>query len=306
MYAAVLFAVGLLLWGQGNLWNADYGVLAGQDLDLSAQRMARAIRARRLGGRATGRARVFSADQPYRAVCVAGVPGSSDSRRGRCEPARESAAAQRVRWVEPPAAIYQFSVDTKRHPHRARRIPVGCVRRHFSAGSRRRSIASSADSSILPTTPARSRRRRSACRRCSRGRSTGTRNRRRSSFERRSSSRRCSRKCRRPDTTSTRCRSCRPIHSSSGWVRKQRRTGRARVSGSANRSSAAKTIARSPRASCSSCRSSATCRTRRRPSASSGQTRSIGRSGWIEPNRRRRFGGTRPAIRWRSSSSSST
>src|SRR4029453_4493345 len=36
VYAAALFAVGLLLWGQGNLWNADYGVLAGQDLDLAA------------------------------------------------------------------------------------------------------------------------------------------------------------------------------------------------------------------------------------------------------------------------------
>ena len=30
MYSAVLFALGLLLWGQGNLWNADYGVLAGR------------------------------------------------------------------------------------------------------------------------------------------------------------------------------------------------------------------------------------------------------------------------------------
>ena len=27
---------GCCLWGQGNLWNADYGVLAGQDLDLAA------------------------------------------------------------------------------------------------------------------------------------------------------------------------------------------------------------------------------------------------------------------------------
>ena len=35
MYAAVLFAFGLLLWGQGNLWNADYGVLAGREVDLA-------------------------------------------------------------------------------------------------------------------------------------------------------------------------------------------------------------------------------------------------------------------------------
>ena len=139
------------------------------------------------------------------------------------------------------------------------------------------SIGSSPDSSILPTTPARSRRRRSACRRCLQGRSTGTRNRRRSSFEKRSSTRPCSRKCRTLDTTSTRCRSYRPIHSSSGWVRKQHRTGRARVSGSGNRSSAAKIIARSPRVSCLNCRSSAMCRTRRRLSASTVQIHSIGR-----------------------------
>ena len=35
MLAAVLFVFGLLLWGQGNLWNADYGVLAGRDVDLA-------------------------------------------------------------------------------------------------------------------------------------------------------------------------------------------------------------------------------------------------------------------------------
>ena len=53
----------------------------------------------------------------------------------------------------------------------------------------RRSIASSAGFSISPITRARSRRRRSACRRCWRARSTGTRSRRRSSFAKRSSSR---------------------------------------------------------------------------------------------------------------------
>ncbi len=35
MYAAMLFAFGLMLWGQGNLWNADYGVLAGREVDLA-------------------------------------------------------------------------------------------------------------------------------------------------------------------------------------------------------------------------------------------------------------------------------
>src|SRR5688572_27725476 len=35
VYAAVLFAFGLVLWAQGHLWNADYGVLAGRDIDLA-------------------------------------------------------------------------------------------------------------------------------------------------------------------------------------------------------------------------------------------------------------------------------
>ena len=41
MYAAWLLAFGLLLWGQGNLWNADYGVLTGDDIDLTVHASAR-------------------------------------------------------------------------------------------------------------------------------------------------------------------------------------------------------------------------------------------------------------------------
>ena len=35
VYAALLFAVGVLLWAQGNLLIADYGLLSGEGLDLS-------------------------------------------------------------------------------------------------------------------------------------------------------------------------------------------------------------------------------------------------------------------------------
>ena len=112
-------------------------------------------------------------------------------------------------------------------------------------------------------------------------------------------------RCRRLDTTSTRCRSCRPIRSSNGWVRRRRRTGKARGSGYGNRSSAAKTTARSPRVSCLNCRFSATCHTLRRPSASNVPIRSIGPSQWTGPSRRRRSAGTRPATRRRFSNNSS-
>ena len=37
LYAALLFAVGVLLWAQGNLLVADYGLLTGEGLDLSRQ-----------------------------------------------------------------------------------------------------------------------------------------------------------------------------------------------------------------------------------------------------------------------------
>ena len=108
MYAAALFAVGLLLWGQGNLWNADYGVLAGQDLDLAANAWRAPYELRWLGCRACS-SRWFSFSRSaasrrsrrwcswaYRQLAIAASGGESD-------------AAQRARWVEPPAAIYQFS-----------------------------------------------------------------------------------------------------------------------------------------------------------------------------------------------------
>ena len=106
-YAALLFALGLLLWGQGNLWNADYGVLAGQDLDLNAH-------AWRAPYELTGWAvvllvalvffRPVSRIAPFASLVFLGVQAAavvlSSAGSGGDRP---------VRWIEPPPAIYQFS-----------------------------------------------------------------------------------------------------------------------------------------------------------------------------------------------------
>jgi hypothetical protein len=107
MYAAAVFAVGVLLWGQGNLWNADYGVLAGQDLDLASNAWrapyelvgwAAALLASVVFFQPISRLAPF-ASLVFLAVQTAAIAASGG----------ESDAAQRARWVEPPAAIYQFS-----------------------------------------------------------------------------------------------------------------------------------------------------------------------------------------------------
>lgn len=107
IYAAMLFAIGLLLWGQGNLWNADYGVLAGQELDLSAHAwrtpyelagwaivlLIALVFFRRVSKIAAFTSVIFLSVQLL-ALLV------SDA---------GSASSQRVRWTEPPRAIYEFS-----------------------------------------------------------------------------------------------------------------------------------------------------------------------------------------------------
>ena len=107
LYAAVLFALGLALWAQGNLWHADYGVLAGRDVDL-AQHAARA---------------------PYELAALAGIlalgalffrPVSRIaafasmaflSVQAVAAAVTDAGPAEHARWVEPPADIYRFSRD---------------------------------------------------------------------------------------------------------------------------------------------------------------------------------------------------
>jgi hypothetical protein len=107
MYAAALFAIGLLLWGQGNIWNADYGVLAGQDIDLGVH-ASRAPYELGVWAAVLLSALVFfrrvSRIAPFASLVFLGVQTA-----GVALSSAESVAAQRVRWVEPPTAIYQFS-----------------------------------------------------------------------------------------------------------------------------------------------------------------------------------------------------
>jgi hypothetical protein len=106
-YAALLFALGLLLWGQGNLWNADYGVLAGQDLDLSAHagRVPYELAAWTVVLLlALVLFRAVSRIAPFASLVFLGVQAAavvvSGAGAGGDRPAR---------WLEPPPAIYQFS-----------------------------------------------------------------------------------------------------------------------------------------------------------------------------------------------------
>ena len=107
MYAAALFAIGLLFWGQGNLWNADYGVLAGQDLDLSAH-------ARRAPYELAAWAAVVLLALVFfkpigRLAAFASLAFLAVQASAAVFTDTQSATAERVRWIEPPPAIYQFS-----------------------------------------------------------------------------------------------------------------------------------------------------------------------------------------------------
>ncbi|HKY22375.1 MAG TPA: sulfatase-like hydrolase/transferase [Vicinamibacterales bacterium] len=107
MYAAVLLALGLLLWGQGNLWNADYGVLAGQEIDLSghAWRTRHELAAWGAGlVLALALFRPIARVAPFAALVFIGVQTTA-----AVLAADEPAVAQRARWIEPPSEIYQFS-----------------------------------------------------------------------------------------------------------------------------------------------------------------------------------------------------
>ena len=192
MYAAMLFAIGLLLWGQGNLWNADYGVLAGQDLDLGVHAWRAPYELAAWAGvlflalvcfRPVSRIAPF-ASIVFLAVQLAAVVLSDGS-----------AAAQRVRWIEPPPSIYEFSAD---------RNVIHIVLDEFQSDvfndifqqDRASLDRQFSGFSISPSTPGRFRRHRSACRQCWLARNTGMKSRLPSSYAKRSSRTRFSRKSR--------------------------------------------------------------------------------------------------------------
>ena len=107
MYAAMLFALGLLLWGQGNLWNA--GLRRACRTGSRPQRRTRGARRTSLrhGPRAAARAGVFFGPSAASRRLPRSCSWPFRPRRrvsGAIRPRR-----QRVRWIEPPPAIYQFS-----------------------------------------------------------------------------------------------------------------------------------------------------------------------------------------------------
>ena len=138
----------LLLWGQGNLWNADYGVLAGQDLDLSVHAWRAPYQL------AAGPAMLFLALVCFRPVSrIAPFSPRSCSwpfnwpRSLLSDGIRRRAARELDRTATLDLPVLPGS---ERHSHRARRIPVGCVQRHFSAGS---SVAQSPSSAVFSISP---------------------------------------------------------------------------------------------------------------------------------------------------------
>ncbi len=112
LYAALLFAVGVLLWAQGNLLVADYGLLYGEGLDLTrhlwrvpyeialwaAGISLAAVFARKVSAVATLGSQLFIALQAVVLVLPVSTPDSE-------------VRADASRWRLPPEEIYQLSRD---------------------------------------------------------------------------------------------------------------------------------------------------------------------------------------------------
>ena len=106
IYATLLFALGLMLWGQGHLWNADYGVLAGRDVDL-AEHASRSFYETSAFAAALLLAAVFfrriSRIAPFASLVFLGVQAAGAAITA------SGPAARGAGWIEPPPEIYQFS-----------------------------------------------------------------------------------------------------------------------------------------------------------------------------------------------------
>src|SRR5687768_7965712 len=107
MYAVMLFVIGLFVWGQGNLWNADYGVLAGQELDLSVHAWRAPYE---LAGWVICLLIALVFFRPVsRIAALASVAFLAVQFVALMLTGPDSAGTQRVRWTEPPRGIYEFS-----------------------------------------------------------------------------------------------------------------------------------------------------------------------------------------------------
>ena len=107
LYAALLFALGLALWAQGNIWNPDYGVLAGRDVDLAEHAWRAPYELAALVTILAVAAILFrpvSRIATFASVAFLSVQAIAAAVTG-------AGHAGHARWVEPPDDIYRFSRD---------------------------------------------------------------------------------------------------------------------------------------------------------------------------------------------------
>lgn len=106
IYIAALFALGLALWGQGHLWNPDYGVLNGNDVEFSEHAWRTPYELSALAVvlvPAVLFSRQVSRIAPFASLVFLGVQLSAAAASG------SSTAVQGRQWSEPPADIFRFS-----------------------------------------------------------------------------------------------------------------------------------------------------------------------------------------------------
>ena len=167
-FIALLFSVGLVLWIQGNLLVADYGVLDGRDIDWTNEswrnphEMALWILAPLLSIAA---ARHVAPIAPFASAALLTLQTVVLLASALDNDARAHATWQRSIGLDVRPFAHQ-----KRDSPRAGRFSIGRLRRHSSGRSRATRHVVSAARSFSPIMQARFRRRLPAFRQCSRGR----------------------------------------------------------------------------------------------------------------------------------------
>jgi hypothetical protein len=108
IYASLLLALGLLLWGQAHLWVADYGILAGEDIDLAAHAWRSPYEL--AGWTAALALAVFYHRAVSRIATFASLAFIGAQLLGAAVTGlRTLEAWQSRQWTDPPRGIYRFS-----------------------------------------------------------------------------------------------------------------------------------------------------------------------------------------------------
>ena len=109
-YAVLLLGLGLLLWGQGNLWNPDYGALTGDEIDFSEHAWRAPYELAVWAGMLSILLVFFrpvSRIAPFAALAFLSVQIAAAAVIGT-----GPAATARGSWTDPPPSIYEFSAKT--------------------------------------------------------------------------------------------------------------------------------------------------------------------------------------------------